>query len=48
MGQGRLLFCRSLVEAAHKHNTGRGLQAAHKKKTNSSKFHVYTKATKIL
>ena len=48
MGQGRLLFCRSLVEAAHKYNTGRELQAAHKKKTNPSKFHDYTKATKNL
>ena len=27
MGQGRLLFCRSLVEAAHKYNTGGELQA---------------------
>ena len=27
MGQGRLLFCRSLVEAAHKNNTGGELQA---------------------
>ena len=46
MGQGRLLFCRSLVEAAHNYNTGRELQATHKKKTNPSKFHVFEKATK--
>ena len=36
MGQGRLLFCRSLVEAAHKYNTGGELQA-----TKNGQSHVF-------
>ena len=40
MGQGRLLFCRSLVEAAHKYNTCGELQVT-KKNNHPSKFHVF-------
>ena len=48
MGQGRLLFCRSLVEAAHKYNTGGELQATkwtitclQRKLCNPSKAQVF-------
>ena len=55
MGQGRLLFCRSLVEAAHKYNTGGELQAtkngqSHVFKENyviQVKLRFFAKATKI-